>query len=78
MRRAETIILLTILLVGVAAFILERLGPDAVRLIAIGFCCFLLLLVAIGLVLRLRLKRKSPLPGIPQDPVPIKGDAPRP
>jgi hypothetical protein len=76
MGRSEVIILATVLLVGGSAFLLEGLGPDTVRIIAITACCLLILLMVAGMFFRARAKRRRALaePEVPftaeQDPHP--------
>lgn len=57
MSKSEVLILIVVLGIGGLAFLLERLSPDAVRVLAIAVCTLLLLLTFVGMFMRAKVKR---------------------
>ena len=55
---AELVVLIGFVVVVAIAFGLEQLAPSTIRIIAITFCCLLLLAVFTGLIMRSRAKRR--------------------
>ena len=55
---ADVLILLVLVLVAAGAFALESLGPDWARAVALGFGLLLVASIVVGMVFRIRAKRR--------------------